>query len=103
MILLRVMLSIFLNFVEQKEELDTILHIPKGERTSRFDYYRKGPVTISAPSFNEAMKRYLELQAFGFVNFDFSHIPPVRLKNLARYAGIISAKKIARMPDNTRL
>jgi TnpA family transposase len=88
---------------EQKEELDTILHIPKGERTSRFDYYRKGPVTISAPSFNEAMKRYLELQAFGFGSFDFSHIPPVRLKNLARYAGIISAKKIARMPDNKRM
>lgn len=88
---------------EKKEELDAILHIPKGERTSRFDYYRKGPVTISAPSFNEAMKRYLELQAFGFSSFDLSHIPPVRLKNLARYAGIISAKKIARMPDNKRM
>ena len=74
----------------------------KGERTSRFDYYRKGPVTISAPAFNEAMKRYLELQAFGFGSFDCSHIPPVRLKNLARYAGIISAKKIARMPDDKR-
>ena len=89
--------------LEQKEELDAILHIPKGERTSRFDYYRKGPVTISSPSFNEAMKRYLELQAFGFGSFDFSHIPPVRLKNLARYAGIISPKKIARMPDNKRM
>jgi hypothetical protein len=87
---------------EQKEKLDTLLQIPKGERTSRFDYYRKGPVTISAPAFNEAMKRYLELQAFGFGNFDCSHIPPVRLKNLARYAGIISAKKIARMPDDKR-
>ena len=87
---------------EQKGELDSLLQIPKGERTSRFDYYRKGPVTISAPAFNEAMKRYLELQAFGFGSFDCSHIPPVRLKNLARYAGIISAKKIARMPDDKR-
>jgi TnpA family transposase len=87
---------------EQKKELETLLHIQKGERTSRFDYYRKGPVTISATAFNEAMKRYLELQAFGFGSFDFSHIPPVRLKNMARYAGIISAKKIARMPDDKR-
>ncbi|WP_367605643.1 Tn3 family transposase [Legionella sp. W05-934-2] len=87
---------------EQKIELEALLHVPKGERTSRFDYYRKGPVTISAPAFNESMKRYLELQAFGFGNFDFSHIPPVRLKNLARYAGLISAKKIARMSDDRR-
>ncbi|HHT9769639.1 Tn3 family transposase [Methylophaga thalassica] len=88
---------------EQKIKLEAILHVPKGERTSRFDYYRKGPVTISSSAFNEAMKRYLELQSFGFSNFDCSHIPPVRLKNLARHAGIISAKKIARMPDEKRV
>ncbi len=88
---------------EQKIELEAILQVPKGERSSRFDYYRKGPVTISAPAFKEAIKRYLELQTFGFSNFDFSHIPPVRLKNLARHAGVISAKKIARMPDDKRI
>lgn len=88
---------------KQKEQLESILHVPKGERTSRFDFYRKGPVTISSPSFNEAIKRYLELQAFEFGSFDCSHIPPVRLKNLARHAGLISAKEIARMPDDKRI
>ncbi|WP_133138078.1 Tn3 family transposase [Legionella rowbothamii] len=88
---------------EQKQQLEAILHVPKGEPTSRFDYYRKGPVTISSAAFKEAMKRYLELKSFGFSQFDCSHIPPVRLKNLARHAGIISANKIARMPDEKRI
>ena len=61
---------------EQKTKLEVMLQVPQGERSSRFDYYRKGPVTISAPAFNETIKRYLELRAFGFSNFDFSCIPP---------------------------
>lgn len=46
---------------EQKQQLEAILPVPKGELASRFDYYRKGPVTISSSAFNGAMKRYLEL------------------------------------------
>jgi hypothetical protein len=46
---------------EQKLKLEALLHVSEGERTSRFDYYRKGPVTISSTAFNETMERYLEL------------------------------------------
>lgn len=88
---------------EQKIKLESILQIPEGERTSLFDYYRKGPVTISAPAFNLAVERYLELQAFGIGKLNFSNIPPARLKNLARYANIISMYKIMRMPDEKRI
>jgi len=84
---------------EQKVKLETLLQIPEGQRASRFDQYRKGPVTISGPAFKEAVKRYQEPQAFGLQELDFSHIPPVRLKTLARHAGVISMHKIARMPD----
>ena len=86
----------------QKAELETLLQVSEGKRISRFDNYRQGPVRISGPAFNEAVDRYLELHEFGMDSLDFSHIPPVRLKNIARYAGIISMHKIARMPKSKR-
>lgn len=88
---------------EQKEKLETLLQMPKNGRVSRFDNFRKGPVTISGPAFVTAVERYLELKDFGLQSLDFCHIPPVRLKNLARHAGVISMHKIARMPDEKRI
>jgi TnpA family transposase len=87
----------------QKAQLETLFQIPDGRRSSHFDSYRKGPVTISGPAFNAAVDRYLELQAFGMQELNFFSIPPVRLKSLARHAGIISMHKIARMPDDKRI
>lgn len=87
---------------EQVEKLETLLHIPEGTRTSRFDRYRKGPVTISGPAFNEAIDRYRELKAFGMHDLDFTGIPPVRFKNIARHAGMISMHKIVRMTESKR-
>lgn len=88
---------------EQKAQLETLLQVPEGMRASRFDRYREGPTTISSPAFNAALERYLELRAFGMQNLDFSRIPPVRLKNLARHAGVISMPKIARIADDKRI
>jgi hypothetical protein len=88
---------------EQKSKLETLLQMPNDDRVSRFDNFRKGPVTISGPSFVTAVERYLELKDFGLQSIDFRHIPPVRLKNLARHAGVISMHKIARMPDEKRI
>ncbi len=87
----------------QKEKLETLLEVPDGERVSRFDSYRKGPVKISSPAFIVAVERFLELKDFDLHGLNFSHIPPVRLKNLARHAGVISMHKIARMPDDKRI
>ncbi len=88
---------------EQKAKLETLLQVPDGQRTSQFDRYRKGPVTISGPAFNKAIERYNGLKGFGMQELDFSHIPPVRLKNLARHASIVSTYKIARMTDDKRI
>ena len=88
--------------LDQKDALENLLEVPQGRRVSRFDRFRKGPVTVSGPSFNDAVERYLELRAFGLAELDFSHIPPVRLKAIARYASITSQYKIARMADNKR-
>ena len=88
---------------EQKDKLETLLQVPEDKRTSRFDYYRKGPTTISSPAFIVAIKRFIDLKAFNLCDLNFSRIPPVRLKNLARHAGIISMHKISRMPDDKRI
>lgn len=87
---------------EQIKKLETLLQVPEGSRTSRFDRYRKGPVTISSPAFNEAVNRFQELKSFGMHELDFTGIPPVRFKNIARHAGMISMHKIARMPERKR-
>jgi hypothetical protein len=87
----------------QKKMLLSLLTVPDGQRISLFDQYRKGPVTISGPSFNDAVDRFKALKAFGMRHLDFSHIPPVRLKNIARYSGMISMKKVDRMPEEKRI
>lgn len=88
---------------KQREKLETLLQVPEGERVSLFDSYRKGPVKISSSAFIVAVERFLELKDFDLHGLNFSHIPPVRLKNLARHAGVISMHKIARMPDDKRI
>jgi len=87
----------------QKAKLELLLQVSEGRRISNFDFYRKGPTTISGPSFNEAIVRYLDLKDFDMGKLNFASIPPVRIKILARHAGIISMHKIARMPDKKRL
>lgn len=88
---------------EQKVRLKTLFHIHDTQRISRFEYHHTGPATVSGPAFNQAVERYQELRAFGFQHLDFSHIPPVRLKMLARHAGVVSMHKIARMSDEQRI
>lgn len=89
--------------IEQKAQLETLLQTTEGQRVSLLDHYRKGPITISGPSFNEAIERFKNLKAFGIQKIDFSYIPPVRLKILARYASMASAYKISRMSDRKRI
>ncbi|ODS22346.1 transposase, partial [Candidatus Endobugula sertula] len=88
---------------EQKTKLETLLEVPEKSRVSALDRYRKGPVKISAPAFNEAVNRYKGLMTFGIQDLDFSKVPPVRLTALARHAGMISMHKIARMSENKRI
>ena len=49
-----------------------------------------------------ALERYRQLRRLGIRDLDFSGIPPVRLKALARYAATGWAPSIARMPDERR-
>lgn len=87
----------------QRVSLETLFQIPEDQRTSTFDRLRKGPTTVSSPALNLALQRYQDLRDFGIHDLNFSKIPPVRLKNLARYAGVTSMHKIARMPEDRRI
>lgn len=88
---------------DQRHRLEALLQIPDGEHTSDFDRLRKGPISVSSRSFNAAIKRYLSFRDFGFRTLDLSSIPTVRLKSLARHAGMVSMYKMARMPDEKRI
>lgn len=89
--------------VQQKAKLETLLQLSEDMRISSFESYRKSPVTISGPAFNAAVARYIELRTFGLQDIDFCNIPSSRLKTLARYAGVISMHKIARMTVEKRI
>ncbi|MEM7175820.1 MAG: DUF4158 domain-containing protein [Chlamydiota bacterium] len=65
---------------EQKARLETLLQLKDSRRISYLDHYRKGPVTVSGPSFNEAIERFESLKSFGIQGINFSYVPPVRLK-----------------------
>ena len=72
---------------EQKAKLQTILQVPDGMRVSQFDFYRKGPVRISGPAFNEAIERYKELQAFGLQGTRLFPYPSCPVKELGATCG----------------
>ena len=68
-----------------------------------FRSLKKGPVTISGPAFNEAIERWKTLNDFGLHAENLSTLPAVRLKNLARYAGITSVFNIAEISPQKRM
>ena len=88
---------------KQKEKLKTLLKIREGKRFSNLDYYRNSPTTVSSNSFNSTIIRYVELRDFGIQSIDFSRIPPIRLKMIARHAGMITAPKIAEMSEQKQI
>lgn len=74
-----------------------------GSRLSLLESLKKGPVTISGPTFNEASVRWKTLNDFGLRTDNLSALPAVSLKNLARYADMTSVFNIARMPPQERM
>ncbi|MBL5829230.1 Tn3 family transposase [Serratia fonticola] len=87
----------------QAAQLAGLLEIPEGQRLSVMDHLKRGPVTISGPAFTEALERYTRLRSLEFSCLNFTGLPAVQLRNLARYAGMASVKYISRMPEERRL
>lgn len=87
----------------QTAQLTGLLEIPEGQRVSVMEQLRKGPVTVSGPSFTEALERYNRLRNLELSRLNFSKLPAIQLCNLARHAGMASARYITRMPEAWRL
>ncbi len=87
----------------QRIQLEALLTVPEEERRSRFDLLRQSPARVSSTSMIAALERYDELKSLGIRRLDFSCIPPMRLKALARYAATGWAPNIARMADDRRM
>ncbi len=88
---------------EQRSQLEMLLGPTDCSRLSLLESLKKGPVTISGPAFNEAIERWKTLNDFGLHAENLSTLPAVRLKNLARYAGMTSVFNIAGMSPQKRM
>ena len=66
-----------------------------GNITAYDEGHREGPVTVSGPAFTEALERYIRLRNLEFSRLNFTGLPAIQLRNLARYAGMPSVKYIA--------
>ncbi|MDC0948373.1 Tn3 family transposase [Gammaproteobacteria bacterium] len=88
---------------EQCRRLEALLPVAEGDRRSRFDQLRQSPTRVSSTSMISALARYEEIRSLGVRELDFSQIPPMRLKALARYAATGWAPSIARMPVDRRI
>ncbi len=51
-----------------------MLEISESQRTSQFDRFRKGPVSISGPSFNETVECYKDLHSLGMQDLNFTFL-----------------------------
>jgi hypothetical protein len=69
---------------EQQAQLDTLLHVPEGARSSLLGQLRHTPVRVSGPALVTALQRLEALRALGVGDLALEHIPPHRLHALAR-------------------
>jgi TnpA family transposase len=88
---------------EQRERLGTLLKVSDGLRQSALDRLRRGPTRVSGPALNRALQRYEEIRSLEIKQIDISHIPPARVRMLARYAATAWAPVIERMPEKRRI
>lgn len=83
--------------------LEKLLLIPESQRYSTLDRLRHSPTRVSAKSLVAAINRLEEIRAVGIGSIDLSHLPPTRIKFLARNAAASRAAAISKMPDAKRI
>ena len=88
--------------VAQQEKLEALLEVPDGARSSHLDRLRRAPSRISGPALVTALHRLDEIREIGIGNLSFDHIPPNRLRALARYGAAASDQAIVQMTPERR-
>lgn len=87
---------------EQRSELDGLLVVPAGERTSPFDQLRKPPARVSGPSMVKALDRVSSIFAVGVGTLDLTAVPQRRVLKLAKYGLGGKAPALRRRPAQRR-
>jgi hypothetical protein len=87
----------------QKAKLETLLHVPDEARSSPLDQLRRAPIRVSGPALIEALQRLKDIRSLGVGDLPLEHIPPNRLRALARYGAAARAQAIVRMAPERRI
>ena len=88
---------------DQQAKLEALVQVPDGARLSPLDRLRRAPTRVSGPALVAALQRLEDIRATGVSTLSVAHLPPNRLRDLARYAAAARAQAIARMAPERRL
>lgn len=88
---------------EQRQQLQNMLLVAEGNRNSRLDQLRSGPVIVSGPALVRALRRLDEVRSIGICLPPTAHIPPSRIAALARFANTAKVTAINRLPASRRI
>ncbi|MDP8901137.1 MAG: DUF4158 domain-containing protein [Actinomycetota bacterium] len=88
---------------QQARQLEVLLEVPDGSRSSDLERLRKGPTTVSGKSMAHALDRVAEIAALGLGGTDLSGVPRRRVVELARYGMAGKAPALRRRPYRRRL
>jgi TnpA family transposase len=84
-------------------QLDTLLVVPDGARSTVLEHVRRAPTAQSGPGLVQGLDRIATLRQLRLPRLIIAHIPPSRLTILARFAMTARAQAIARMPTERRI
>jgi hypothetical protein len=88
---------------DQQARLEALVQVPDGARSSPLDRLRRAPTRISGPALAAACQCLEEIRTIGVSDLAFDHLPPNRLRDLARYGAAARAQAMARMAPDRRL
>ena len=88
---------------ERQVQLDTLLHVPEGQRRSTLDRLRTGLTLRSAPELVRALRRLEEVRTLGLGVSVPAQVPRGRVLELARFAATANVSALERLAPERRM
>ena len=85
-----------------REQLEALLIVAAGARTSPLDQLRTGPVKVSGRGLAGALERFAEVKRFGTGSVEMPDVPPVKVAALARYGLSVNAPALRELSERRR-